>query len=131
MNIHEEQFACNFIVPQKRERYLSLLGSEKGRRKIVNGLDHCGDIDAQYKILVPIGQQAAENVYKILREKNAPDTCYIISSNYEIDEKEMKLIDALKKTIGSSCGTFISCIAGKLGYFEFEEPNQRYILERK
>ena len=82
-------------------------------------------------MLVPIGQQAAENIYKILREKNALDTCYVISSNYEIDEKQMKLKDALKKTIGSGCGTFISCIAGKLGYFEFEEQNQRYILEKR
>lgn len=35
MNIHEEQFAKNFIVPEKRERYLSMLDSKKGRKKLI------------------------------------------------------------------------------------------------
>jgi len=35
---------------------------------------------------------------------------------------------ALEKTIGYQMGTFISCIPGKLAYFEDEDG--RYILER-
>jgi len=27
-------------------------------------------------------------------------------------------------------GAFVSCIPGKLGYFESEEPGERYVLER-
>jgi hypothetical protein len=36
---------------------------------------------------------------------------------------------ALKETVGRQMGTFISCIPGKLAYFEDEDG--RYILERK
>ena len=42
----------------------------------------------------------------------------------------MPLHDALNDVVGSSDGTFVSCIPGKLAYFEGEEPNERYILER-
>jgi hypothetical protein len=40
----------------------------------------------------------------------------------------MDLEMALKTTIGYGMGTIISCIPGKLAYFEDEE--QRYILQR-
>ena len=43
---------------------------------------------------------------------------------------EKSLRAALEKTVGTGSGTIISCIAGKLAYFEGEEQNQRYILER-
>jgi len=34
MNIHEEQFARNFIVTEKRERYLSMFDSKQGQKKV-------------------------------------------------------------------------------------------------
>ena len=131
MNVHEELFARNFIVPEKRERYIALLKTKKGRIKIRFGLDHCKDLDKNYITQVPIKNQNADNIYHILRTKGASENCYVISSNSETDEQEVNLYDAVLKTIGKGCGTFISCIAGKLGYFEFEEPNERYILEKK
>jgi hypothetical protein len=45
------------------------------------------------------------------------------------DGKEVNLQIALEETIGRQMGTFISCIPGKLAYFEDEDG--RYILERK
>jgi hypothetical protein len=50
------------------------------------------------------------------------------SENSELDGKEIDLQTALKETIGYQMGTFISCIPGKLAYFEDEDG--RYILER-
>ena len=40
MNIHEEQFARNFIVTEKRERYLSMFDSKQGQKKLINGFYH-------------------------------------------------------------------------------------------
>jgi hypothetical protein len=45
-----------------------------------------------------------------------------------VEHREMDLGAALKETIGYQMGTFISCIPGKLAYFEDE--SSRYILER-
>lgn len=130
MNIHEEMLARSFIVPDKKDRYLSLLGSRKGRKKIVDGLNHHTHLDRRYAHLLPAGQQNVPAIEKMLKQKGAPETCYIMSSDPDIDGKEMELHEALMIVVDSNIGTVVSCIAGKLGYFEFEDMGERYILER-
>jgi hypothetical protein len=130
MNPHEEQFARCFIIPTKRERYLSLLESKRGRAKLLNGFNHCHDLDPRYATLIPSNQQSDTSIESLLRRKGAPDTCYIMSDNRDIDSREMSLSDALAKTVGMAAGTLISCVPGKLAYFELEGFDGRYILER-
>jgi len=123
---------CNlltFIVPEKRDRYLELLDSERGRKKLVWGFHRCKDLDMRFASLIPLNQQTAESIERILKSKGASDKCYVMSSDYELDAQEMLLSEALQKTVGRG-GTFISCIAGKSSYFEFDEPSKRYILEK-
>ena len=130
MNSHEEQFARCFIVPQKRPRYLALLESKRGRAKLLNGFNHCHDLDPRFAKEIPAGQQSADAIETLLRRKGASDTCYVMSDNRAIDGKEMSLPEALSATVGMDCGTLISCIAGKLAYFELEAFDGRYILQR-
>jgi hypothetical protein len=130
MNPHEEQFARALIVPKKRDRYLTLLETSRGRDKLLEGLNHCQDLDPRYAMLVPSNQQSEASIESLLRRKGAPDTCYVMSDNRDIDGHEMSLSDALIKTVGMDAGTFISCLPGKLGYLELEGFDGRYILER-
>ena len=130
MNIHEEYFARAFIVPKKQDRYLSLLGTVKGRSKLAHGLNHCQDLDMKYATLIPLAQQHIEPIEKILKQKGAPDVCYVMSSSWKTDGKTMSLREALEDTVGQAVGTLISCLPGRLAYFEFEIPNERYILEK-
>ncbi len=68
----------------------------------------------------------------MLKAKGSPNICFIISTNIEFDRKELPLIDVLEKIVGTcDDGTFISCIAGKLGYYEGESMGARYIFEKK
>src|SRR5712671_3417997 len=46
-----------------------------------------------------------------------------------LDGKEMELLPALKKVVGYGMGTMISCLPGRLGYFE-GELRERYILQK-
>ena len=130
LNPHEEQFAWAFIVPAKRERYLSLLQSAKGRSKLAHGLNHCGDLDMRYAKLVPVSQQHVGDIERILKQKGAPAVCHVMSSNPDIDEQDMPPRKALEETVGQTMGTLISCVPGKLAYFEFEDAGERYILEK-
>lgn len=129
MNIHEELFVKNFIIPRKRERYAELLGKEKSRDKILNEFRIHWDLVKEFMTLVPPNQQFSKGIYKLLKDKGAPQKCYLISNNWDIDGKEMTLSEALEQTVGYGSGTFVSCIAGKLGYFESDEASDRYILE--
>jgi hypothetical protein len=127
---HEREFARWFIVPKKRDRYLTLIGTEKGRFKLRYGLNHCDDLDMRHATRVPIEKQNAATIERILRQKGAPSTCHVMSSNGAIDGEDISLRRALEETVGQGAGTLISCVPGKLAYFEFEDPGERYILER-
>jgi|SRR5215213_4854407 len=130
MNLHEEEFARAFIVPGKQERYLSMLQSLKGRARLLAQFPHCKDLNMKYATLVPAGQQNARAIAKLLANKGAPELCHVISADGDIDNRELPLANALEQTVGMNMGTFISCIPGKLGYFEFEDIGQRYIFAR-
>ena len=131
MNIHEQLFIKSFIVSQKQERYLSMFGSKKGRRKLIKGFYHLNDLAEEHATEIPPNEHFAEDIYKILKVKGSPDVCYVISTNQELDKKELNLLEVLEKIVGDSNGTFISCIAGKLGYYKGESPGPRYIFEKK
>ncbi len=130
MNVHEEQFARSFITQEKRDRYLSMLDSKRGRKKLRDGLYHCRDLDSRFAHLIPSGQQYTEHIERVLKSKGAPEKCYVLSADDKFDGREMPLSEALFWIVGSNSETFISCIAGKLGYFEFEDAGERYILEK-
>src|SRR6266853_3754520 len=77
---------------------------------------------------LPTSCAAPSSLQKLLAGKGAGTTCWVISENSELAGQEIDLQTALEKTIGYQMGTFISCIPGKLAYFEDEDG--RYILER-
>ena len=130
MNIHEEKFARTFIVPEKRARYLSLLESKRGRDKLLDGLNHCHDLDSRFAKLILANQQTAQSIERLLKSKGAPDVCHVMSSNPDLDNREMPLSEALLETVGMDAGTMISCIEGKLAYVELGGFDGRYILEK-
>jgi len=126
---HESQFVRHFVVPAKRARYLSLLESRRGRNKLRQMLDHFTDLDMRWAKTVPPNAQTPDQIELLLKRKGASDLCIIMSSDGSIDGRQVSLSDALQQTIGSGSGTIISCIAGRLAYFEGEDNNTRYILE--
>ena len=130
MNLHEKQFVLVFIVPEKQERYLTMLQSETSRARLLAKFPHCKDLNLEHATLVPPSQQNAGAIAKILANKGAPDLCHVISADFKIDNREMPLDKALEETVGMNMGTFISCIPGKLGYFEFEDIGERYVFAR-
>jgi hypothetical protein len=69
------------------------------------------------------------DILETLRSKGAPEKCFAISEDDDLDGKELFLSDALKEIVGRGIGTFLSCIPGRLAYFEDEDG--RFILERK
>jgi hypothetical protein len=127
---HEQSLIRAFIRPERKIRLLELLKSEKGREKLREGLAHFHDLDPRFAHLVPPSKHRARDIEASLRAKGAPENCYILSESAELDSREMPLGSALAEIVGRGMGAFVSCIPGRLGYFESEEAGQRYILER-
>lgn len=125
---HEEATVRAFILPQRRERYLGFLSNQRRRAKFTSELAHFKALDPRYVVKIPPNQQNASSLAKLLTSKGASSRCWVISENSKLDAQEMELEAALRETIGYGMGTIISCIPGKLAYFEDEED--RYILQR-
>lgn len=115
----------SFITPNKKRRYIELLDSARGRKKIRFGLDHFADLDPRFCHRIKPSEQHIPNIFQILRSLGAPPVCYVISSGDELDGREMDLSKALRDIIGRGAGAFVSCLPGKLAYFESDEKNER------
>jgi hypothetical protein len=128
---HEEELLVRFLVPAKRERYVEMISKPKKRAKFLLELDHFKSLDPRYQVSIPPSQQYPQQIAALLSQKGAPKSCCVTSSSSELDGKELPPLEALKKVVGCQMGTFLSCIPGKLAYFEGEEQGDRWILERR
>jgi hypothetical protein len=129
MNEHEDGFVQSFVVKNKRDRTAMLLRSAKRRKDFLKSLAHYGDLDALYaKVILPKTAHTVEEWARLLRSKGAPANCRVISEDISRGGREYPLEDALREAIGSGMGNLLSCIPGKLCYFEDEEKQR--LLER-
>lgn len=126
---HEEGLVRAFVAPHRREQFVRRLANPKTRRKILNQLAHFQDLDSRFAQPIPPGDRTVEQVYRLLKAKGAPSTCYVMG-NSELDGREVDLREALEAVVEASFGDFLSCIPGKLGFFAGEYAEDRYILER-
>jgi hypothetical protein len=129
--LHDDRLLARFLVPTKRERYEEMISKPKKRAKFIRELDHFKSLDPRYQVSIPPSQQHPEQLAALLSQKGAPTSCCVTSSISEIDGKELPLLEVLKKVVGCQMGTFLSCIPGKLAYFEGEGKGDRWILERR
>jgi len=122
----EEALVDAFIVPAKRERYKTLLANPKRRRKLLDGLNHCRDLDPRYATQIP----SKTDVVALLRSRGAPEFCHVISAVAELDGMEMGLQEAIDETEANMWGALIGCVPGRLAYYYGEAGEQRLVLER-
>lgn len=127
MNKHEELFIKSFINKDKQERCFLLLNSKKGRIKFRNHLSHFDDLNNSSPS--PCSKsQSFTDILSFLISKNAPEICYCISESSKYDQKELPLSVALKELYNSGIAFIISCIPGRLAYFESEDSSQKIVL---
>jgi hypothetical protein len=124
---HEQKLILSFVLSQRQTRYLELLEKPKRRKDITRSLGHFKHLDPRYTVPIAPREQHVSEILRLLKTKGAPEMCYALSEDDELDEKEVVLADALKEIVGRGMGTFLSRIPGKLAYFEDEED--RWILE--
>jgi hypothetical protein len=124
---HITGFCQAFLRPEKRERLATLLTGNL-RSKGVTELAHPDAIDPRHAAAWT-GSDALELV-KRLNELGAPETCYLISNADELDDRWMELPRALKEVLNIGIGTIVSCVPGKLAFFE-GEYGEHLVLQRR
>jgi hypothetical protein len=128
----EEAIVRALVVAAKQERYIGFVSSAKRRQKFLNELYHFRDFNPAFIVKIPPRDQKAVSIGTLLRRRRAPEVCYVVSTIADIDATTMSLSGALVRIVGGvSDGTILSCISGRLAYFEGESPGDRFILERR
>ena len=127
---HETGFVRGFVLPACQKRWLEFLSKPKRRIAFLHRLADDKDFDSHFRLPIPPAQQTPEGIAALLHELHAPASCQLISEMSGIDREDMPLMAALQLVIGARLGTVISCIPGKLAYYEGESPRNRYVLFR-
>lgn len=91
MNEHEAKTIAAFIAPEKRGRWLALLGNPKRRRDFLDCLNHAPGLDARRAEDIP----SATDVVRLLGSKGCPEEVYVISDVEELDGRCMPLARAI------------------------------------
>jgi hypothetical protein len=126
---HEEATIRAFIQKNRQERCLYLLANPKRRREFTVELSHFKWLDERFAIPIPARTaHTVKEIASLLRSKGAGGTVWAISEDRNIDGKELEIEKALNHIWGREIGTILSCVPGKLGYFEDEEEHR--LLER-
>lgn len=129
MHPEEQELINSFFAPNRRERYRILLRDPDRRGEALNRLNHLAVRDLDPRYATELSKKA--DVLALLKSKGAPDECYIVSDIPEIDGCTMRLGDALRAADRGVWGTIISCITGKLAYYQDEWAESRVLLERQ
>lgn len=128
MNAHERGFLA-FLAEPTRRRMETLLGlGEKRRRDVREMLDHKLRLDPLFCRRLSGSDAAPAAVAAMLRRHGAPSACRLIAADAALDGREMPLDEALEAVAGSGSGAFLSCLPGRLGFYEYEDPDSSYLL---
>lgn len=127
---HASALIRAFVAPDRRERYLTLLGSARGRAKLQNGLAHFRDLDRRFAKPIAPAEQTPAGIAALLQARGAPDECVLLAEDCALDGRRLALTEALRQVLGRGMGAFVSCIPGRLAYFEGESAGERWLLER-
>jgi len=119
-----------FVAPERVDRYLALLKSQRGRAKLRERLAHFGDLDPRHAQLVAAADHSPAGIAELLRHRGAPSECVLLAEDEALNGQRLGLTTALEAVIGRGMGAFVSCIPGRLAYYEGEYARERWLLER-
>jgi hypothetical protein len=130
MNDHEAGFLA-FVEELQRRRLRTLfeLGGKR-RSDILSLLDHDIRLNRRYCQPIPGGQLSVDQVEARLLELGAPATCFVLGGG-ALDGGEFILRSALSSLIGFGDGAFVSCIPGRLAYYQYEGPKDGHFCHRQ
>lgn len=133
---HEEIIVKSFFNKRLQDRILFELASTKKRKDAIGRLSHnyVELLNDKYMIEIPKPNSYYVDIIKLLKQYGAKEECYVISYNENIDGKSLPLLEAMKNSVGFGMPSIISCIPGKLAYFEAEQVMgvpPRFILRRE
>lgn len=130
MNSHEREFINHFVKAHRRERWRQLLADDsntKNRNKLTRFCLDSREFDGRYAVEDEESLVATSRLQCGLAAHGAQGVCYLISENPAIDRRTLPLADALQEVIGSGLCTILSCVPGRLAFYEGERSRMMFV----
>ncbi|MBO8171586.1 MAG: hypothetical protein H0Z33_06840 [Bacillaceae bacterium] len=132
----EIEIVNKFFLKRIIDRVIFELLSAKKRVEALNRLchDYKNTLNSDYMIELKSLNSDYQKIASFLKREGAPNECYVISRNKAVDGKQLPLDEALKEVVGYGMPSIVSCIEGKLAYFEAEQEigsPPRFIVKRE
>lgn len=103
---------------------------EKRRNDVRALLPHSVRLDPSFARHLVGTATFPASVEATLRQLGAPPDCYVLAADPALDGRTMPVNAALGAVVGMGEGAFISCIPGRLGFYEYEDVKSSYLLVR-
>lgn len=114
-----------FVRKEKQARYKQFISSIKNRKKFIKQLPHFKDFRFElFEEVKSIEQKVLHQKLKSI--KGNQNTCYIISENPNIDQKQLNIEDAIP-FLNSDFATILVFGQAEMIYYEGEPPNNKFI----
>jgi hypothetical protein len=127
---HEAALFRAFLTPAQARKFLALQKVKRGRDKILRYFPHNLYFIEEYCVYLESNQQSSWDIARNLRSRGAGELCYAMSEAPEWDGRMMPLERTLGSVVGFGYGTLLSCIRGRLAFYEGEGPSDRHLLVR-
>ena len=117
-----------FVVPAKRDRWLTRFGSAKRRKEARDALNHFADWDPHY---VEAFSSSTEILAALCRA-GGPAECHVISDDPALDGRDLPLAEAVDAAEAHPFASVLCCSRGQLACFfgEIAAPRERILLRR-
>lgn len=125
MNIDlESAFINEYVVENKRQRYLGFIKSPKRRKTFLEMLYHGKDLDKSK--LKPLTGYFETEIGKQIAGSQIT-SCYVISINSALDGRQMPVKDALAKIVAYTEGIILVFGQCEFVYYLGEAPHNEYL----
>ena len=119
------------IDPSETARAKIAFSTVKGREKWLRRLLHQIEMHPDFAVEPVKGQRDRDSLLRALQALGAPENCYIIASDSDLDDSFHSLPYTLEAAYWEfGHGTILSCIPGKLALFRSAFPHRNFIVHR-
>ncbi len=123
---HLTAFFDTFVSDRKRARYIAMLETDTRLKKLQSYDLHNLELNTSKASKVPPSERW-DAIAQRLKRAGAPDECLVFA---DTKNPEFLLLEkALEELIMAGDSAIVSCIPGKLAYYQTEAPSTRYILK--
>ena len=108
--------------------YLALPRTATAGPRLTERLLSGRDLDPGAIVQIPEDESKPAEIAERLRKLGAPDDCHLIAADEKLDSRDLPLDEALGKVVGKGKPALVSCVTGRLGYFEGDD-GERFVLK--